>query len=211
MGQSDTIRTIVKQISSIGMVTNMKMTRTVRDFQNALLELLENHPFDRLTVDQICKGAMLHRSSFYRYFHDKYDLLEQTLLNVLNKLVSNCKDEAEIVSVVMDYISKHRNLILNLTDSDSNGSLDSEMLKILNQIFMVQMRTSKSKSSLLEALRKSDNPKLLASIFSGAIIGATYWWRHTDFEVPSADIIKTIESSIEVLAQIQVPGKDVQS
>lgn len=210
MGQSGTIATTMSQISSNGMVTKMKMTRTVRDFQNALLELLEDHPFDRLTVDQICKGAMLHRSSFYRYFHDKYDLLEQTLLNLINKLVTGCKDEAEIINVVMDYISKHRNLILNLTDTDANGSLDSEMLKILNQIFLDQMRTSKSKSSLLQALRQSNNPKLLASIFSGSIIGAAYWWRNTDFKVPSAEVIKTIESSIEVLAQVQTPQQKVQ-
>lgn len=189
----------------------MKMTRTVRDFQNALLELLENHPFEHLTVDQICKAAMLHRSSFYRYFHDKYDLLEQTLLNRIDSLVSDCNDEVEIIHVLMDYIGQHRNLIRNLTDSDANGSLDSEMIKILNQIFMDQMRTSKSKSVLLEALRRSDNPKLLASIFSGSIMGAAYWWRHSDFVLPSDQIIETIESSIKVIAKVQLPGQKKQS
>lgn len=183
----------------------MKMTRTVRDFQNALIELLESHPFERLTIEQICKAAMLHRSSFYRYFHDKYDLLEQTLLTRIDSLVSDCQDEEEIFRVIVDYISEHRNLIRNLTDSDANGSLDSELLKILNQIFMDQMWTSKSKSALLQALRKSDNPKLLASIFSGSVIGAAYWWRHADFEIPADDLIKTIESSINVLAKVQVP------
>lgn len=189
----------------------MKMTRTVRDFQNALLELLENHPFEHLTVDQICKAAMLHRSSFYRYFHDKYDLLEQTLLNRIDSLVSDCNDEVEIIHVLMDYIGQHRNLIRNLTDSDANGSLDSEMIKILNQIFMDQMRTSKSKSVLLEALRRSDNPKLLASIFSGSIMGAAYWWRHSDFVLLSDQIIETIESSIKVIAKVQLPGQKKQS
>ena len=57
----------------------MKVNRTVRDFENALEHLLEDQQFSHLTVDQICDEALLHRSSFYRYFHDKYDLLEHLI------------------------------------------------------------------------------------------------------------------------------------
>ncbi len=55
----------------------MRVTRTIRDFENALITLLEKNSFESLTVDQICKEALMHRSSFYRYFSDKYDLLER--------------------------------------------------------------------------------------------------------------------------------------
>ena len=77
----------------------MRVTRTIRDFENALITLLEKNSFESLTVDQICKEALMHRSSFYRYFSDKYDLLEQTLNAQINKLTENKvvlpnKDEA---------------------------------------------------------------------------------------------------------------------
>ena len=68
----------------------MRVTRTIRDFENALITLLEKNSFESLTVDQICKEALMHRSSFYRYFSDKYDLLEQTLIQILKMtLLSN--------------------------------------------------------------------------------------------------------------------------
>ena len=41
----------------------------------ALRELLKHDPIEKITVDQICREAAVHRSTFYRYFQDKYDLL----------------------------------------------------------------------------------------------------------------------------------------
>ncbi|WP_050755747.1 hypothetical protein [Limosilactobacillus coleohominis] len=45
-----------------------ELTRTERDFQRALLHLLEDHSFLSLSVEQICQETMMHRSSFDRYF-----------------------------------------------------------------------------------------------------------------------------------------------
>ena len=41
----------------------------------ALLTLLHHEAVEKITVDQLCREADLHRSTFYRYFQDKYDLL----------------------------------------------------------------------------------------------------------------------------------------
>ena len=190
------------------MVSKLKMTRTVRDFQNALIQLLENHKFNKLTVDQICEAAMLHRSSFYRYFHDKYDLLEQSLLTEINRIIDDQSDENTMIDLLVDYISNHRSLIRNLTDTESNGSLDSEMIKILVKMFMDQMRTSKHDTVLLRALRHSKNPELMASVFSGAIIGAAHWWRHEDFETPTKELIDTMKSNINLLAEAEMKQQD---
>ena len=75
----------------------MRVTRTVRDFQNALLTLLETNSFDHLTVDQICNEALLHRSSFYRYFNDKYDLLEQTMDAQISQIADSGESEEDVV------------------------------------------------------------------------------------------------------------------
>ncbi|MFC0233660.1 TetR/AcrR family transcriptional regulator [Vagococcus entomophilus] len=38
--------------------------------------LLANHPFKTVTINQICAASKIHRSTFYRLFLDKFDLLE---------------------------------------------------------------------------------------------------------------------------------------
>lgn len=82
----------------------MRVTRTVRDFQNALLTLLETNSFDHLTVDQICNEALLHRSSFYRYFNDKYDLLEQTMDTQISQIADSGESEEDVVKQFVLYI-----------------------------------------------------------------------------------------------------------
>ena len=111
----------------------MKMNRTVRDFQNALESLLKTHQFGHLTIDQICNEALLHRSSFYRYFHDKYDLLEQTISTRLNILIDQSdRNEDEFVEILIKYVSDNRDIFRNLADSSSQSSLYGEIMKIVS-------------------------------------------------------------------------------
>ena len=111
----------------------MRVTRTIRDFENALITLLEKNSFESLTVDQICKEALMHRSSFYRYFSDKYDLLEQTLNAQINKLTENTDSEDDIIKQLLSYIDKNKDVIRHLAPNSARSSLYTEILNILRR------------------------------------------------------------------------------
>lgn len=177
----------------------MRVTRTVRDFQNALMTLLETNSFDHLTVDQICKEALLHRSSFYRYFNDKYDLLEQTLKAQVVRIVDNGDSEDDIVKQVIIYIDQHRNVVRHLAASDSHSSLYSELLQILTQMFL-ERREQESKDPVIQALQKSDNPELLAYTLSGSILGGFHWWQSKNYDVPVEEVINFVRETIHSLS-----------
>ena len=49
--------------------------RTYLLLSRALFALLEETPFEKITLTQLCDASMVPRSTFYRYFEDKYDLL----------------------------------------------------------------------------------------------------------------------------------------
>ena len=49
--------------------------RTVQHITQTSFDLLHETDFDQLTVQKICKEAEVNRSTFYRYFEDKFDLL----------------------------------------------------------------------------------------------------------------------------------------
>nr|WEA36001.1 TetR/AcrR family transcriptional regulator [Staphylococcus aureus] len=59
--------------------TDLRVIKTKK-----LLQLLEQHLFQTITVNQICHNALVHRTTFYKHFYDKYDLLEY-LFNQLTK------------------------------------------------------------------------------------------------------------------------------
>lgn len=49
--------------------------RTYILLQRSLFQLLTVTPFEKITLTQLCDDAMIPRSTFYRYFEDKHDLL----------------------------------------------------------------------------------------------------------------------------------------
>lgn len=62
--------------------------RTELDLQRAMYQLLEQRSISQITVEQICKQAFIHRSSFYRYYTDKFDLLRQLVMHTLDELLA---------------------------------------------------------------------------------------------------------------------------
>ena len=48
---------------------------TKRSLASALKELMEEMPFAKITVADICEKCGMNRKSFYYHFRDKYDLV----------------------------------------------------------------------------------------------------------------------------------------
>lgn len=178
----------------------MRVTRTIRDFENALLTLLEKNSFEHLTVDQICQEALLHRSSFYRYFSDKYDLLEQTLNAQINKLTEDTDSEGDIIKQLLVYIDQHQDVVRHLAPNSARSSLYTEILNILSQI-LLERRNLKTNDPIIVALQKAENPEMLAYAISGAIIGTFYWWQGNNYDVPTDDVVTFARSVAQSLTR----------
>lgn len=56
--------------------------RTLDAFSSALLALLAEQSFERVTVNELCQRAGYPRATFYNYFDDKYDLLNYGWLRI---------------------------------------------------------------------------------------------------------------------------------
>jgi AcrR family transcriptional regulator len=58
-------------------IEDPRVQRTRKLLQQAFMELTVEKGFEALTVRDITQRAMMNRSTFYRHYLDKYDLLEQ--------------------------------------------------------------------------------------------------------------------------------------
>lgn len=64
---------------------NRQVTRTNRMLRTALLELLDEKPYPKITVSDIVERADLSRSTFYVHFDTKEDLLASFVDNILDE------------------------------------------------------------------------------------------------------------------------------
>lgn len=67
-----------------------RITRSKRDLRNALMELLKEQSFDKITVTDICKKAMINKMTFYKYYQDKYTLLDDCIKSVAASIYYAC-------------------------------------------------------------------------------------------------------------------------
>jgi AcrR family transcriptional regulator len=76
---------------------NLRVLRTRKLLRTALLDLIEERGFDALTVGEIAERAMVSRAGFYRYYQDKYDLVEQLFEEAVQAMMNEVSAQARAV------------------------------------------------------------------------------------------------------------------
>ncbi len=66
---------------------DLRIKRTHKLIQDALIELITEKGFDATTVGDIAARAMVNRSTFYRHYEDKYDLVTRILKDAMDQMV----------------------------------------------------------------------------------------------------------------------------
>ncbi|GHO49321.1 TetR/AcrR family transcriptional regulator [Ktedonospora formicarum] len=67
--------------------SDLRVRRTHKLLREAFIELVEERGFDAITVGEIAQRAMVSRAAFYRYYQDKYDMVEQIFEEVMQVIL----------------------------------------------------------------------------------------------------------------------------
>ncbi len=65
---------------------DLRVKRTLRLIQDAMIGLMGERGFERTTVRDITERAMINRATFYLHYEDKYDLLQKMADGMLEEL-----------------------------------------------------------------------------------------------------------------------------
>ena len=70
---------------------DIRVTRSKRDLCNALVELVKEKPFKKITVADICASAMINKMTFYKHYADKYELLNDVFLGIKRQITARAE------------------------------------------------------------------------------------------------------------------------
>ena len=74
---------------------DLRVRRTRKLLQKALLEAASEKGFAHVTVSDITERAMVNRATFYRHYEDKYDLLTH-YIEELSKMIESDEGETDL-------------------------------------------------------------------------------------------------------------------
>lgn len=116
---------------------------TKRDLKRALLDFMRIKPYQTVTVRELSERAEVCRTTFYTYYRDVPDLLEQIESEIIGEVAEECKKlegkpyvegEHPVVISMMGLLEKHRDAIRVITGQYGDICFVSRLQNVLCDI-----------------------------------------------------------------------------
>ncbi|QBO36241.1 TetR/AcrR family transcriptional regulator [Periweissella cryptocerci] len=123
---------------------DLRVRRTEKTLKDSLLNLLQSKSLRQITVNDIADAAMVHRTTFYAHYTDKYALLESifdSYFHNFNFTEFEVTPFKVIIAEAMQSISHF--------DEIYNHRQDDEFQALLVQSFIKQYRQAFSENDIL--------------------------------------------------------------
>ena len=98
------------------------------------MELLQTNKLDRVSITMICRNADVGKTTFYRYYSDKYDLINQMYDGFLPKNLDGLGKTVswrDMMMVLFDSFSKNRSFLRQAYLSDDINNLENHSVDAL--------------------------------------------------------------------------------
>ena len=124
---------------------HVSVRRTYLLLMKALLDLLAEMPFEKISLTDLCRVSMISRSTFYRYFEDKYDLLHYCVnmyiegLRPVEDLIyfKSTDSLRQFLEYLIAQVDENITLYRRIYQTNKNGSLmftiQGDLAKILTE------------------------------------------------------------------------------
>ncbi|WMJ83939.1 TetR/AcrR family transcriptional regulator [Oscillospiraceae bacterium LTW-04] len=165
--------------------------QTKEKLTDAFWMLYEQKPYDQITVREITDLAGFNRSTFYTYFKDVYDVLEQTEEEIFRMFAKGYETEGyvidenqlkESINFWSDYFEKNHTRLALLLGEKGDAKFAYRILD--------QMR-EKMRDSLREICDLSDKKfDYVVEYMLHAHIGLTLTWFKNGCDIPFQSIVE---------------------
>ena len=119
------------------MKQDLRITVTKRIMQEALLQMLQKKPIDKIKVNELCAECGLNRATFYRHYETVNEILKEIELDFIHKMPDPCnmiskKENFQVLAEdICQYFYANSNLVKILLKNRS----DEELSGYIDQIF----------------------------------------------------------------------------
>lgn len=142
---------------------------TKKALAQALKDLMEEKPFSKISVGNICALCNMNRKSFYYHFKDKYDLLHWIFdTEFIEALRSEhtTSDGWEILERICEYFYENRSFYINAFEMEGQDSFQDYLGEIIGMFIERYFPTMVEEGKNSEFFRKIFTDLFLQSIES---------------------------------------------
>lgn len=174
---------------------DVRIKKTKKLLEDALELLLEEKHFEDIKVIDICEKANIHRSTFYTYYNDKYELLKSKLnkykkdfiekLNeykIENKLIDSHTD---VMEIILKYFYSNKKYLKTIFCNDLDGNATKILKEYVSTYIIEGIKDLKTIDS-----DRNNIINTMISFYSGAFVSVIIDWLLDDCSISVEDLSK---------------------
>lgn len=172
---------------------DLRVVRTRKLLCTSLMELMQVTSFDKLSVNDICQKAMVHRATFYNHFNDKADLLNYAIDELQEELFEksienetyNSQKEMlmALVECVIDFMVNNRQK-LALIYKNSADKLSSVISTTVGRSIRYLLSKNKYKQNYMLPI------DIIVNFFTGGITMIGINWLESSTPYTKKEMLK---------------------
>ena len=164
---------------------DLRVRRTRKLLWEALMAEMSDRPFEEITVTDICERAMVHRTTFYKHYEDKFALLEQGMRQMYDALVAeaehappsaySAQNPPPYFIRLFEHVAEHQQFYRLMLCGEGIGRFQKLVKDYVAEV--VETRVP----ALLPAKQPLSVPLAMhAQFLAGAVLSLLAWWLDND-------------------------------
>lgn len=186
--------------------TDLRVRRTHKLLWEALMAELAERPFEDITVNDICERAMVHRTTFYKHYEDKYALLEQGMRQMYDSLVTQWHSPDAIANALaghappayftglFEHVAQHRQFYKLMLCGEGMGRFQKLVRDYIVEVAGARVHElAPAKMSFPVPL------DMHIQFFAGAVLSLLSWWLENDTPLTSQQMAEYLVTRHQIL------------
>lgn len=183
---------------------DLRVVKTRENIEHQFILTLKEYSFEELTVKTLVERARINRSTFYRNYLDKYDLLERIQTTQMQHYMEsldasfvmlnyqNAEKYYPSLRKMLHYFFKNKDILLVLWSAKLPSSFYGKMQDVMSESLLKAMAAEYSFSASDESMAL-----LYAKLFAAMTLTTVRWWLEKEPPLAFDDIEKIMTANVE--------------
>ena len=184
------------------MSEDLRVTKTKQNIQSTFIRLLEDYSFQNITIKQLICECQINRSTIYRNYEDKYDLIYKITGELLAQFQKAINPHFIIIDEKMEnyepyfvpllnYFEKNRELLILMNKQKLPVNIFNEMFASYSQALFQELTSYYHIHS--EKLKMAD---YYCQIVASNILTAMKWWHLNNPQIDKDALLKMMTLTV---------------
>lgn len=175
------------------MKEDLRVIKTKDNIKNSMLHLLKKYEFKDITMSMLVDECRINKTTFYRHYSDKYDLIEKIskdYISLFSKASSNFENgiNEQNIDRLIQFFDDNKDELLILESKILPINIFEEMLTIMTLDLCTYFK---------KYINQDDLIKLYASLISNNILTTIKWYHKNYLNFERNQIIQIVLQTVE--------------